>query len=237
MYLAKLTVTNFRKLGKATFNFQPGLNILLGPNNVGKTAVVDGLRAILAGADDPYPRFTVDDIHCPKDGKPAGTISFEYEFLGLSPDDEADFVMALKPIDGGKFAAIVGTSYSDPDKAGRLRSKRWCGEHDDVQITSDMMENLRSVYLPPLRDAAQSLKPSRTSQLSRLINLLSDEVGREGIMTALKGLDEELRKQAPIKDTQAAIAGRHGSMLGPQLAQELEVRLSPTDFQRFAARL
>jgi AAA15 family ATPase/GTPase len=30
----------------------PGLNVLVGPNNVGKTAVVDALRALLAGMDD-----------------------------------------------------------------------------------------------------------------------------------------------------------------------------------------
>jgi hypothetical protein len=37
-----------------------------------------------------------------------------------------------------------------------------------------MMENLRGVYLPPLRDASQSLKPSRTSQLARLFQLLAN---------------------------------------------------------------
>jgi putative ATP-dependent endonuclease of OLD family len=237
MYLARLKIKNFRKLENSILMFQPGLNVLVGPNNVGKTAVVDALRGILAGADDPYPRFSSDDIHCPKGGKPAGAISFEYEFHGLTHDDEADFVTALKPIGGGKFAAIIGVSYADPDKGGRLRAKRWCGEHDDVPLTSDIMENLRSVYLPPLRDAAQGLKPSRTSQLSRLLNLLSDDAGREGIMALLKVLDEDLKKLAPITNTQTAILGRHQEMLGLQLAQALQVGLSPTDFQRFAARL
>lgn len=237
MYLAKLIIKGFRKLESTELTFQAGLNVLVGPNNVGKTAVVDALRAILAGADDPYPRFSVDDLHCPKGGKPAGAISFTYEFHGLTHDDEADFVTALKPIGPGQFAAVVGVSYSDPDKAGRLRAKRWCGEHDDVPLTSDIMENLRSVYLPPLRDAAQSLKPSRTSQLSRLMNLLSDDAGREDSMALIKALDVDLQKLAPITETQAAIAGRHGEMLGPVLAQSLQVGLSPSDFQRFAARL
>ena len=38
-------------------------------------------------------------------------------------------------------------------------------------LTADMMENLRGVYLPPLRDASQGLKPSRTSQLARLLQV------------------------------------------------------------------
>lgn len=54
MYLAEMSIKNFRRLSGATLRFVPGLNVLVGPNNIGKTAVVDALRALLAGADDPY---------------------------------------------------------------------------------------------------------------------------------------------------------------------------------------
>ena len=57
MYLAKLRILNFRKLKDVELGFRPGLNVLVGSNNVGKTAVVDALRALLAGHDDPYPRL------------------------------------------------------------------------------------------------------------------------------------------------------------------------------------
>lgn len=46
MYLAELTIKNFRKLRDAKLKFQPGLNVLVGPNNVGKSAVVDALRTL-----------------------------------------------------------------------------------------------------------------------------------------------------------------------------------------------
>ncbi len=36
MYLAELGIKNFRKLRDAKLEFQPGLNVLVGPNNVGK---------------------------------------------------------------------------------------------------------------------------------------------------------------------------------------------------------
>ncbi|WP_371914526.1 AAA family ATPase [Pseudomonas sp. NFACC25] len=41
MYLAELTIKNFRKLRDAKLKFQPGLNVLVGPNNLGKSAVSD----------------------------------------------------------------------------------------------------------------------------------------------------------------------------------------------------
>lgn len=237
MYLANLSVLNFRKLAKVELTFQQGLNVLIGANNVGKTAVIDALRALLAGPDEPYARLDAEDVHQPKGGAAAGDITFQYVFRGLSPDDEADFLAALKPGAGGTLEAHFTVRYAEPDKVGRLRAKRWCGDHEDVGLTSDILENLRGVYLPPLRDASQGLKPSRASQLSRLLRLLSDQAGEDKINAALQDLDEQLRKHDPIVKTQDAISSRHTEMLGDELAQSLNIGLSATDFQRLASRL
>lgn len=237
MYLAQLSISNFRKLKEVQIQFQPGLNIIVGANNVGKTAIVDALRALLAGHDEPPPRLDTDDLHRPKEGSPACEITFDYIFQGLSLDDEADFLAALKPDSQGNLEAHVHVRYSGADASGRLRIKRWCGEHEDVGLTSDMLENLRGVYLQPLRDAAQSLRPGRASQLSRLLQMLTDDAGRDGINHVLSELDQNLRAHAPIVNTQNAIVTRHASMLGEQLAQALEVGLSASDFQRLSSRL
>lgn len=237
MHLAKLVIKNFRKLSHAELTFQPGLNVLVGSNNVGKTAVVDALRALLAGHDEPYPRVSEDDVHRPTDGAPTGGIVFQYVFSGLDLDDEADFLPALVSDGKGHLEARITIRYSEPDKAGRLRAKRWCGEHEDVGITADMMENLRGVYLPPLRDASQGLKPGRTSQLARLLQLLATEAGIEDINNALQELDGELKKHLPILSTHDAINTRYKSMLGPQLAQLLDVGLSASDFKNLKSRL
>lgn len=237
MYLAKLVIKNFRRLKHAELSFQAGLNVLVGGNNVGKTAVVDALRALLAGHDEPYPRLGEDDVHRPRGGAPSGEIVFEYVFSGLDPDDEADFLAALVPSASGCLEAHIKIRYSDADKAGRLRAKRWCGEHEDVGLTSEMMENLRGVYLPPLRDASQGLKPGRTSQLARLLQLLADDTGIDGINKALQELDGKLKAHLPIVNTHDAINRRHKTMLGPQLAQLLEIGLSASDFKSLKSRL
>ena len=69
------------------------------------------------------------------------------------------------------------------------------------------------------------------------MQLLADDTGRDEINAALKTLDDELKKHHPIVNTHAAIKTRHESMLGPQLAQALEMGLSGSDFQRLASRL
>jgi putative ATP-dependent endonuclease of the OLD family len=93
------------------------------------------------------------------------------------------------------------------------------------------------VYLPPLRDASQGLKPGRTSQLARLLQLLADEKGIEGIDKALQELDKELKTHLPIVNTQKAIDTRHKTMLGEHLAQLLDVGLSASDFKSLKSRL
>jgi putative ATP-dependent endonuclease of OLD family len=200
--------------------------------------VVDALRALLAGQDEPYPRIGEEDVHRPYEGLPSGDIVFEYVFSGLNVDDEADFLAALVPDDAtGKIEAHINIRYSEPDKSGRLRAKRWCGEHEDIGLTSDMMENLRGVYLPPLRDASQGLKPGRTSQLARLLQLLADKDGVDSINTELKEFDSKLKAHLPIVNTHQAISSRHETMLGQQLAQLLEVGLSASDFKSLKSRL
>ncbi|MDP8774360.1 AAA family ATPase [Serratia marcescens] len=237
MYLAELTIKNFRKLREATLKFQPGLNVLVGPNNVGKSAAIDALRTLLAGHDENYPRLDGSDRHRPHEGDPTGDISFHFVFRDLSLEDEADFIAALKPNGDKTMEAHIHVQYTDMDKTGRFKVRRWCGDHPEVSLTSDMMENLRGVYLQPLRDAAQGLRPNRNSQLARLLHLLTDDAGRDTINTALKQLDETLKQDKSIQSTHKAISTRHDSMMGAQLAQKLTVGLSVTDFQRLSSRL
>lgn len=237
MYLAELTIKNFRKLREATLKFQPGLNVLVGPNNVGKSAVVDALRTLIAGHDETYPRLDGSDRHSPHEGDPTGDISFHFVFRDLSLEDEADFIAALKPNGDENMEAHIHVQYTDLDKTGRFKVRRWCGDHPEVSLTSDMMENLRGVYLPPLRDASRGLRPNRNSQLARLLHLLTDDAARDTINTALKQLDETLKQDKSIQSTHKAISTRHDSMMGSQLAQELAVGLSVTDFQRLSSRL
>ena len=65
---------------------------------------------------------------------------------------------ALIPV-GDIFEAHLSVSYSPVDAgSGRMKPRRWCGAHDEISLNSDMLENLRGVYLQPLRDASQGSK-------------------------------------------------------------------------------
>jgi putative ATP-dependent endonuclease of OLD family len=57
VYLAKLTIERFRKLAILDIECRAGLNVFVGPNNVGKTAIVDALRALLSTTDESFLRI------------------------------------------------------------------------------------------------------------------------------------------------------------------------------------
>lgn len=237
MYLSQLTISNFRRLKNATFEFVEGLNVIVGANNIGKTALVDALRSLLASHEDPYLRITDNDIHKPKDGSSAvGDITFNFVFSGLNESDEADFLHALVPINDKEFEAHFGVRFSKIDASGRMRIKRWCGEHEDVGMTSDMLENLRGVYLQPLRDASQGLKPGRNSQLARLMRLLGEH-DKESVEGLIRAFEKLLKRRAPFVSTDQAITARHTEMLGGQLAQALQLGVSGTDFRALSSKL
>ncbi len=48
MLLKKLTLNNFRAFSHAEFTFQPGMNLIVGVNGVGKSTVLDALRILLS---------------------------------------------------------------------------------------------------------------------------------------------------------------------------------------------
>ena len=46
MFLKNFLIKNFRAIKEAFFTFDKGLNIIIGENNSGKTAIIDALRVI-----------------------------------------------------------------------------------------------------------------------------------------------------------------------------------------------
>ena len=123
------------------------------------------------------------------------------------------------------------------DKNGRLRVRRWCGEHKENARPRRWQTTCVACTCGAQRRVSGGPKPNRGSQLARLLQILTDQAGRDAINIELKKLDNELKSHKPIVSTQETIAGRHNMMLGDHLTQALEIGLSASDFQRLASRL
>ena len=149
---------------------------------------------------------------------------------------------ALRPRKGNdgkltEYEAQFTVQYTQTEPGTRLKLRRWVGEHPENLLSSDMLEELRAIYLQPLRDPTLGLKPGRASQLSKLVQRHSTKEQRGALETRLKDFEVALMAEPPVSSTNEAITLRHTSMLGTELAQLLSLELSPSDFVRFASRV
>jgi|GEM_PF-1027071 glycine hydroxymethyltransferase len=96
MYLDSLRVQGFRRFDDISLRFKNGLNVIVGPNNAGKTAVVDALRVLLSASDEGSIRLTELDLHQKKDGTKAEKAFGEARITGnknaIPSDPEKPFV-------------------------------------------------------------------------------------------------------------------------------------------------
>lgn len=183
MYLEELTIKNFRTIRDLTLNFNKGLNILLGENNTGKSAVIDALRLCLTYGDqrrDMYIRKT--DFHIDKRNAESEIYPIEFHLQFCIEDPiEAGWFNDLLVINGeGTQVLQIHFKYTieKRNRLEKIRWRVWGGENEGQQITPQLMDYIYSVYLGALRNASNSLKPTRGNRLGQLYaNLVSDKDG------------------------------------------------------------
>lgn len=75
MYIARIRIQNYRCFRDTTIEFQPGLNVIIGENNSGKTTLLKALAVVFDRRGRSRP--TVHDFHCllePIDSPPCITV-------------------------------------------------------------------------------------------------------------------------------------------------------------------
>ncbi len=85
MFLSELTIEGYKNFGKKTsVCFHDGLNVLVGENGVGKTAIIDAIRSLLPEDDFRNP-ISDTDFYCQfsKTKNPAKAFRVHGKFEGL----------------------------------------------------------------------------------------------------------------------------------------------------------
>src|SRR5215510_13691641 len=99
MHLGLVRVRNFRNIKDTSVVFKPGLNVLVGENNIGKTNLLDALRwalGVQSVGRDAAVLLDKDDRHRKADGTYVDApIQVTLQFEGLSLDDRAEFLDIL----------------------------------------------------------------------------------------------------------------------------------------------
>ena len=143
MYLQKIGIKNFRCFDKngIEFMFQPGINIIIGENNSGKSSLTDALRIAFSlglGKRDIY--ISSRDFHLDEDGIYADEIKFDLFFSDLNEDEQAGFYEMLV-VEGDIFNAQFHIRFKKVVNKGveKIKSQVWGGDKQGQPVSYDTL--------------------------------------------------------------------------------------------------
>lgn len=184
MYLSELRLWNFRKFGSANsfdiekpnleLPFQKGLNLLVGENDSGKTAIVDAIKYVLLTNSREYIRLDVDDFYFDSTTDiSANKLRIECNFKFNSSDGDSkskNFLDWAHFNDSKEYELRV---FLEAElKNGKIEPYDIRGgiDNEGVVLDARARELLRVTYLKPLRDAKEELRPKKGSRLSQVLD-------------------------------------------------------------------
>ena len=96
MFLSQLKIEGIRGLENLVASFTPNLNVIVGPNNCGKSSLIDAIRLALSPRDSVHPRWISEgDFTRTSTRSSIHRASASLVFEGLSIEEKARYVEAL----------------------------------------------------------------------------------------------------------------------------------------------
>lgn len=251
MYLEKLIIRNFRAIEELELNFNKGLNILIGENNSGKTAVIDALRISLGDFQQPR------DIYCTKSDfridkstitDDINDIQFDLIFKCEDRIETAWFNDLHAIDDNGNDNLQLHVKYSLIDfKSGKkVKRKLWGGEKEGGKVSYEVQSTLRNVYLSALRNTNRDLRPVKGNILGDLYSKImldeNKEIDQKKKLNLLEKVTDVLNDsdwQNFIDDGNQNILEHleNLSYLDEEKRQTVKIGFAPFDFEDFVQNL
>lgn len=178
MYLSTLKLWNFRKfgsLGDMDLSFTPGLNVLVGENDSGKTAIMEAIKMVLKTHAYERIQWEDDDFY-------EGTDNIRIELLidGLTKSEASHFTEWLGWTETTPKRPILRLIYKVRRVNGRIIPQDLKAGMDEAgaPMDSQAREYLKVTFLKPLRDAENELTAKKYSRLSQILE--GHELFKEG---------------------------------------------------------
>jgi putative ATP-dependent endonuclease of OLD family len=175
LHLSRLKIENFRIFGSGDdaldLAFGPGLTMLVGPNDGGKTAVVDAIRLVVGTTARDLNRVVEDDFHYDASGQASSlTIACRFDFS--SPAEASPFFEHVTPEKSGPALYLVFTAIRQPNQPKRtvVTDVRSGPDGNGPRPDGTMRALMAATYLRALRDALDELTAGRGSRLSQILH-------------------------------------------------------------------
>lgn len=190
MYISKLVLTNFRKYKSLSVEFNSNLNVLVGENNSGKTAIIDAIRIILGTQSNDYYKIQQDDFHY--DGKSySDTFTITCYIEGINNKEGGMFLeyVSFRKNDTNENIPYIKLEMVANIKNGKIYNDTYIGDIEgDIgyRIPGEIKEYLRIAFLKPLRDAENQMIAKKNSRLSQILLNIEDKMLEDNDENELK---------------------------------------------------
>jgi len=181
MYLTELRLWNFRKYGTTgdgpdnekpglCLQLEPGLNVLIGGNDSGKTAIIDAIRYTLGTQSREWIQFEETDFHGQGDSR-ASSFKIECVFRGFTHAEAGPLLewLGFEEVNGKKeyVLHLRLTAQRKPDRI--VTDLRAGPDEIGTPMEGEARARLRVTYLKPLRDAENELTAGRRSRFAQIL--------------------------------------------------------------------
>lgn len=248
MHLARIRIVGFRNLKDVQIELEPGLNVFVGANNVGKTNIFDALRLALgsaAASDGSYVQLDRDDFYREtRTEDPANNIRVSLTFEDLSVPQMAHFHELIEP-DLADIAESKATLHVEAvwnPARHRATLQRWGGseKRERASISMETLQALPITFLPALRDAEAALTPgygNRVAQLFRdRIKRTAGDTSEAEMLTIFTTANESLVDLDVVKDVTKEFSGYVRSMSGIDFVDPI-ITAAPPEIHRILRSL
>lgn len=182
MYISQLKLWNFRKYGSnnsfdlskpdLSVPFTKGLNVLIGENDSGKSAILDSIKLVLKTHAYEWIKIEKEDFN-----NKADKLRIELEFSGISDNEAKHFIEWLgwndEEIEEGKFEKRpkLILIYQAEYKNNRVIPSDVKAGMDGTGhlLNAEARDYLKCTYLKALRDADSELTAKKNSRLSQIL--------------------------------------------------------------------
>lgn len=240
MYLSKLKLWNFRKYGSDESIYTPektlrkpdlavpfvkGINVLIGENDSGKTAIIDAIKLTLKTHSYEWIKPQADDFF-----KDSLVFRIECFFEELEPQEAKNFIEWLtiydkekKTLEKPKLKVILEVKRNVDGKIFNYDVK---AGPDDLGKTLDAeaREYLQTTYLKPLRDAKTDFESKRNSRFSQILK--GHDAFKDGKNHYLVTLFEEFNKELELY-----FDGKRNKIINRETKKGEEVNLEGNDLK------
>lgn len=179
MFLYSLKLWNWRKYPQSPEGnpgleifFNDGLNVIVGENDSGKTAIIDAIKVTLG--TNSHDNIWVNDTDFSKESQ---TLKVECTFKNLTDFEEAFFFewLTIVPNKSELRVVLEAELYEDVNKQKRIKRSIKAGpENLEMAIEDSVRQVLSATYLKPLRDASSELSPGKNSRVAQVVKSLKD---------------------------------------------------------------